>query len=93
MAIELPEDAVNVPVVAPFAITMPEGVVRFALLLLRETALHPNDALFSVTVQVLDEPAGNVDGTQLTVVGAMAATRLIVAAEELLPRVAVTVAD
>jgi hypothetical protein len=83
---------VNVPVVAPFAITMPEGVDRFALLLLSETALHPDDALFSVTVHVLEEPAGKVEGTQFTVVGAMAETRLIVTAEEL-PRSAVTVAD
>jgi len=63
------------------------------LLLLIEITLQPTDALFSVTVHVLEDPSVKLVGVQLTELGTMAAMRLILTPLELLPRVAVTVAD
>ena len=80
------------PLVEPFVITMPEGVVRLVLLLLSATTLQPTDALFKLTVQVVEEPPTKLPETQLTELGVTAETRLIVAVAELLPRVAVRIA-
>jgi hypothetical protein len=63
-----------------------------ALLLPIETTLQPTDALFSVTVHALVAPLVRLVGVQLTV-SAAEVTRLMVTLPELLPRVAVTVAD
>jgi hypothetical protein len=85
--------AVKCPVVAPLAINRPVGTVKLALLLPMERTLQPTDALFSVTVHVLAEPPVRLAGAQLTELGATETTRLMVTLPELLPRVAVTVAD
>jgi hypothetical protein len=85
--------AVKWPAVAPLAISRPEGTVKLALLLAIESTLQPTDALFSVTVHVLAEPLVRLVGVQLTELGTIEATRLMVTLPELLPRVAVTVAD
>jgi hypothetical protein len=70
-----------------------DGTVRLALLLPIESTVQPTDALFSVTVHVLEEPPVKLTGVQLTEVGTTGGTRLIVRLLELLPRSAVTVAD
>jgi hypothetical protein len=85
--------AVNVPVVAAFVIRIPAGTVRFGLLLPIATVLQPTDGLFNVTVHVLGALAPRIVGLQLTEAGTTAATRLMVKTAELLPRVAVTIAD
>src|ERR1700732_4938763 len=85
--------AVNVPVVVAFVIRIPAGTVRFGLLLPIATVLQPTDGLFNVTVHVLGPLAARSVGLQLTEAGTTAATRLMVKPAELLPRVAVTVAD
>jgi hypothetical protein len=85
--------AVKWPVVAPLAINRPAGTVRLALLLPIDSTLKPTDALFSATVHVLAEPPLKLVGAQLTELGATEAARAMVTLPELLPRVAVRVAD
>jgi hypothetical protein len=58
-----------------------------------ENTLQPTDALFSVTVQMLAPPPFKLVGVQLKELGATEAARLMAALPELLPSVAVTVAD
>ena len=74
-------------------ITTLEGALRLRLLLLIATTVQPTDALFSVTVHVPEVPPVKLAGLQVTKLGVTAATRVIVALAELLPRMAVTVAD
>ena len=70
-----------------------EGTLRLALLLLTESTVQPTDALFSVTVHVLEAPPVKLSGAQLREVGTTGGTSPIVILLELLPRSAVTVAD
>ena len=93
MAIELAAEAVKRPVVVPFEINRLEGTVKLTLLLPIVSTLQPTDALFSVTVHVLAAPPVKLVGVQLKESDAAVATRLMVTLPELLPRVAVTVAD
>jgi hypothetical protein len=92
-AIALAAVAVKWPVVAPLAINRPLGTVKLALLLPTENTLQPTDALFSVTVHVLAEPPFKLVGVQLMETVATEVMRLTVTLLELLPRVAVTIAD
>jgi hypothetical protein len=71
----MPAAAVNVVDVAPFPMITPFGTVRFELLLLSETAVHPTDGWVSVTVQRLEPPAGTVAGVQVTDAGTFAVVR------------------
>jgi hypothetical protein len=92
-AIGLAAEAVKWPVVAPFAISRPEGTVKLALLLPIESTVQPTDARFSVTVHVLAAPPVKLAGVQLMELGTVGSARVIAMLPELPPRRAVTVAD
>ncbi|HUI58056.1 MAG TPA: hypothetical protein VLY04_23945 [Bryobacteraceae bacterium] len=92
--VKVPVVALNVAEVAPAATVTDAGTVTTVLLLVSATALPPAGAAwFSVTVQVLEALGPRLAGLQASAVTVVGAVRLIVALCELLPRVAVTVAD
>ncbi|HTX39979.1 MAG TPA: hypothetical protein VME43_33400, partial [Bryobacteraceae bacterium] len=77
----------------PVVITKPEGTIKLALLLVIMTTLRPDVGLPSVTVHKLVAPPVKLAGLQLTEAGVTRADRVMVTLLELLPTVAVTLAD
>jgi len=93
LAIEAAAVALNVAVVAPVATVTDAGAVSAVLLLASVTLYPPAGAVWvSVTVQMLTALCPRLVGLQATPETCTAASRLMVAGCELLPRVAVTVA-
>ena len=89
-----PVVALKVAVVDPAATATEAGTVNTALVLVSVTVLPPvGAAWFRVTVQVLEALGPRLVGLQARAVTIVGATRLMVTLCELLPRVAVTVAD
>jgi hypothetical protein len=85
--------ALNVADVAAAATVTDAGTVKVALVFVSVTVLPPAGAAwFSVTVQVLVLLGPRVVGLHASVVTTVGATKLMVTCE-LLPSVAVTVAD
>lgn len=86
--------AVNVPEVAPAAIATDAGTLSAARLLDSVTEHPPAGAAwFMVTVHVLDASGPRLAGPQATALTVIVGARLNVTVCELLPNVAVTVAD
>jgi len=92
--VKVPAVALNAAEVAPAATVTDAGTVNAVLLLASATALPPAGAAwFSVTVQVLAALGPKLAGLHASAVTAVATVKLMAAVCELLPRVAVTVAD
>ena len=90
LLLTVPEAAAKVALLWPDATTTLEGTVSNPLLLASETVAALVEALFKVTVQVLDALLPNVEGAQASELSCAGATRLTLFVRFTPPALAVT---